>query len=276
MKIGVIGAGTMGAGIATSCLAVGDEVVLVDQSDEQAAVALAGSENSLGRLAQKNDAIDVANSMSKLAQGSDLAATIGCELVIEAIPELLEAKQNIFSALDDLHGPDVLLGTNTSSLSIDQIASRASNPDRVIGMHFFNPVPVSALVEVVVGSRTGDAAVDTAVAFAERLDKSPIVVKDSPGFASSRLGLILGLEAIRMVEAGVASPADIDAAMELGYRHPMGPLRLTDLVGLDVRLNIAHHLAKELGDRFAPPQLLVDMVADAKLGKKVGVGFYEW
>ena len=276
MKIGVIGAGTMGAGIATSCLAVGDEVVLVDQSDEQAAVALAGIENSLGRLAKKNDAIDVANSMSKLAQGSDLAATIGCELVIEAIPELLEAKQNIFSALEDLHGPDVLLGTNTSSLSIDQIASRASNPDRVIGMHFFNPVPVSALVEVVVGSRTGDAAVDTAVAFAERLDKSPIVVKDSPGFASSRLGLILGLEAIRMVEAGVASPADIDAAMELGYRHPMGPLRLTDLVGLDVRLNIAHHLAKELGDRFAPPQLLVDMVADAKLGKKVGVGFYEW
>ena len=214
--------------------------------------------------------------LNRLAQVDDIEGTVGCDLVIEAIPEILEAKQTLFAALDELHEPGVILGTNTSSLSIDQIASKAASPDRIVGTHFFNPVPVSALVEVVVGSQTSDEAVDAAVGLSERLHKTPIVVKDSPGFASSRLGLVLGLEAIRMLEAGVASAQDIDQAMELGYRHPMGPLRLTDLVGLDVRLNIAQHLASELGDRFTPPQLLIDMVAEGKLGKKSGVGFYEW
>lgn len=276
MKIGVVGAGTMGAGIATACLAIGDDVVSVERSAEQTTAAIAYIQNSLERLGAKNDAIDVGDALGRLAQVGDLEATVGCDVVIEAIPELLEVKQDLFATLDDLHAPGVVLGTNTSSLSIDQIAAKVKNPDRVIGLHFFNPVPVSSLVEVVVGSRTSDGVVDAAVSLAERLNKSPIVVKDSPGFASSRLGLTLGLEAIRMVEAGVATPEDIDSAMELGYRHPMGPLRLTDLVGLDVRLNIAQHLASELGERFAPPQLLIDMVAAGKLGKKVGAGFYEW
>ena len=214
--------------------------------------------------------------MGRLEQVEAPDATVGCGVVIEAIPEILEAKQDLFAALDSLHGPEVILGTNTSSLSIDKIAEKASNPGRVVGTHFFNPVPVSLLVEVVAGPRTDDAIVDAAVSYAERLGKSPIVVKDSPGFASSRLGLALGLEAIRMVEDGVASPSDIDKAMALGYRHPMGPLKLTDLVGLDVRLGIAQYLESQLGERFSPPQLLIDMVVEGKLGKKVGVGFYEW
>lgn len=276
MKIAVIGAGTMGAGIATSCLAAGDDVVSVEARAEQTTAGRALIQNSLERLAVKNDDLDVAECLNRLAQVDNIEGTVGCDLVIEAIPEILEAKQTLFAALDDLHEPGVILGTNTSSLSIDQIASKAASPDRIVGTHFFNPVPVSALVEVVVGSQTSDETVDAAVGLSERLHKTPIVVKDSPGFASSRLGLVLGLEAIRMLEAGVASAQDIDQAMELGYRHPMGPLRLTDLVGLDVRLNIAQHLASELGDRFTPPQLLIDMVAEGKLGKKSGVGFYEW
>lgn len=276
MKIGVIGAGTMGAGIATACLAVGDEVVSVEANAGQTAKAHGLIENSLERLAKKNDAIDVGVCMGRLEQVEAPDATVGCGVVIEAIPEILEAKQDLFAALDSLHGPEVILGTNTSSLSIDKIAEKVSNPGRVVGTHFFNPVPVSLLVEVVAGPRTDDAIVDAAVSYAERLGKSPIVVKDSPGFASSRLGLALGLEAIRMVEDGVASPSDIDKAMALGYRHPMGPLKLTDLVGLDVRLGIAQYLESQLGERFSPPQLLIDMVAEGKLGKKVGVGFYEW
>ena len=276
MKIGVIGAGTMGAGIATACLAVGDEVVSVEANAGQTAKAHGLIENSLERLAKKNDAIDVGACMGRLEQVEAPDATVGCGVVIEAIPEILEAKQDLFAALDSLHGPEVILGTNTSSLSIDKIAEKVSNPGRVVGTHFFNPVPVSLLVEVVAGPRTDDAIVDAAVSYAERLGKSPIVVKDSPGFASSRLGLALGLEAIRMVEDGVASPSDIDKAMALGYRHPMGPLKLTDLVGLDVRLGIAQYLESQLGERFSPPQLLIDMVAEGKLGKKVGVGFYEW
>ena len=276
MKIGVIGAGTMGAGIATACLAVGDEVVSVEANAGQTAKAHGLIENSLERLAKKNDAIDVGVCMGRLEQVEAPDATVGCGVVIEAIPEILEAKQDLFAALDSLHGPEVILGTNTSSLSIDKIAEKASNPGRVVGTHFFNPVPVSLLVEVVAGPRTDDVIVDAAVSYAERLGKSPIVVKDSPGFASSRLGLALGLEAIRMVEDGVASPSDIDKAMALGYRHPMGPLKLTDLVGLDVRLGIAQYLESQLGERFSPPQLLIDMVVEGKLGKKVGVGFYEW
>jgi len=276
MRIGVIGAGTMGAGIATAYLAVGDEVVSVEANAGQTAKAHGLIENSLERLAKKNDAIDVGACMGRLEQVVAPDATVGCGVVIEAIPEILEAKQDLFAALDSLHGPEVILGTNTSSLSIDKIAEKASNPGRVVGTHFFNPVPVSLLVEVVAGPRTDDAIVDAAVSYAERLGKSPIVVKDSPGFASSRLGLALGLEAIRMVEDGVASPSDIDKAMALGYRHPMGPLKLTDLVGLDVRLGIAQYLESQLGERFSPPQLLIDMVAEGKLGKKVGVGFYEW
>jgi 3-hydroxybutyryl-CoA dehydrogenase len=169
-----------------------------------------------------------------------------------------------------------LIASNTSSLSITRISAGMNHPQRFLGMHFFNPVPLMALLEVVVGEQTGAANCDLAVELSKRLGKEPIVVQDAPGFASSRLGVCIGLEAMRMVEDGVASAADIDKAMELGYRHPMGPLRLTDLVGLDVRLGIAEYLCEKLGDRFAPPQILRDMVAEGKLGKKSGEGFYKW
>jgi 3-hydroxybutyryl-CoA dehydrogenase len=169
-----------------------------------------------------------------------------------------------------------VVGTNTSSLPVGELALAVPEPSRFLGMHFFNPVPASRLVEVVVGPATAPEVVDRVVGWVGRLGKAAVVVQDSPGFASSRLGLALGLEAIRMVEQGVASPADIDTAMELGYKHPTGPLRLTDLVGLDVRLGIAEHLARTLGERFAPPQLLRDMVARGELGRKSGQGFYSW
>jgi len=204
-------------------------------------------------------------------------AVTGADLVVEAAPESMDLKESIFSEVDATAPDHAILATNTSSLSIAQIAAVVKDPTRFVGMHFFNPVHIMALVEVVWGPETSDAARDTAVDFARRLGKEPIVVKDAPGFASSRLGIVLGMEAIRMVEQSVASPEDIDKAMELGYRHPMGPLKLTDLIGLDVRLGIAEYLHETLGsDAFAPPALLRQMVADGKLGKKSGQGFYTW
>jgi 3-hydroxybutyryl-CoA dehydrogenase len=191
------------------------------------------------------------------------------------VPEKLELKAQLFGEVDAL-APDALLATNTSSLSVSSIARAVKDPGRVVGMHFFNPVHLMKLCEVVRHAGSDASAVTAAVALAERWGKTPITVNDSPGFASSRLGLVLGLEAIRMVEAGVASAADIDTAMKLGYGHPMGPLELTDLVGLDVRLGIADYLAGEIGPAFQPPALLRTLVAEGKLGKKSGEGFYKW
>ena len=196
--------------------------------------------------------------------------------MIEAVPEDLERKRALFAELDGA-APGAVLATNTSSLPVAAIAAAVADPSRVVGMHFFNPVHLMRLVEVVVHDRTGAATREAVLAAARRMGKEPIVVRDSPGFASSRLGVALGLEAIRMVEENVASPEDIDRAMTLGYNHPVGPLRLTDLVGLDVRLAIARHLHHALGDaRFAPPALLERMVAEGKLGQKAGRGFYPW
>jgi 3-hydroxybutyryl-CoA dehydrogenase len=200
------------------------------------------------------------------------------DLVIEAAPERLELKRDIFTRVAAVVRPDAVLGTNTSSLSITDIAAPIPNPERVIGLHFFNPVHIMKLLEIVVGAQTSAAVTEQMRSFAGRLGKEPIIVQDAPGFATSRLGLVIGLEAIRMVEQGVASAEDIDKAMTLGYGFPMGPLKLTDLVGLDVRLSIAEYLAEKLehGEHFRPPQLLRDMVAQGKLGKKSGRGFYEW
>jgi 3-hydroxybutyryl-CoA dehydrogenase len=200
----------------------------------------------------------------------------GVDVVIEAVPEKLELKQQIFSNIGEKLGSHVLLATNTSSLPIARIASVTPHAERVVGMHFFNPVHIMKLIEVVTTDRSSASAVRTAVELGVRLGKDPIVVKDAPGFASSRLGILLGLEAIRMLESGIASAQDIDKAMTLGYGHPMGPLQLTDLVGLDVRLSIAQYLEKEFGSRFAPPALLIEKVARGELGKKSGKGFYEW
>jgi 3-hydroxybutyryl-CoA dehydrogenase len=204
-------------------------------------------------------------------------AVMDAHIVIEAIVEQLNTKQILFAAVERQAPPNALLASNTSSLSVGQIAAAVREPARLLGMHFFNPVHLMRLVEVVRHSRTPPEAIEVATAFARRLGKDPIVVQDSPGFASSRLGVVLGLEAMRMLEQGVASAEDIDKAMELGYNHPMGPLRLSDLVGLDVRLAVAEYLHEQLRmSHYAPPQILKDKVARGELGKKTGKGFYTW
>lgn len=216
--------------------------------------------------------------LGRILTGTVIADAVdGADLVVEAVPESIELKAKIFAEVGAVAPDHAILASNTSSLSIGEIAKAVSDPSRFVGIHFFNPVHIMKLVEVVWGPETSDFTRDAAVAFAVRLGKEPIVVHDAPGFASSRLGIVLGMEAIRMVEQGVANPKDIDKAMELGYRHPMGPLRLTDLVGLDVRLGIAEYLHATLkSDAFEPPALLRSMVAEGKLGRKTGRGFYEW
>jgi 3-hydroxybutyryl-CoA dehydrogenase len=275
----ILGAGTMGNGIAQVCAQAGMQVVLFDINDDAVATGLANIKRMLAKAVEKGKASseDVAATMSRLSTSTDLIASCeGAQLVVEAIPEKLELKQSVMAQIESAVADDCLIASNTSSLSITKISAGMNHPQRFLGMHFFNPVPLMALLEVVVGEQTDAANCDLAVELSKRLGKEPIVVQDAPGFASSRLGVCIGLEAMRMVEDGVASAADIDKAMELGYRHPMGPLRLTDLVGLDVRLGIAEYLCEKLGDRFAPPQILRDMVAAGKLGKKSGEGFYKW
>jgi len=274
----VIGSGTMGHGIAQVLAMAGLTTRVYDIATDPLEKARAkvranldqGVEKAKVTAAQRDRTVKLLEFTTDLSR-----ATAGADVVIEAVPEKLELKCALFETLGAL--PEhVLLATNTSSLSITKIGAAAAHPERVVGMHFFNPVHMMKLVEVVRTPESSRAAVALAVALVERLGKDPIEVADAPGFASSRLGIAIGLEAIRMVEAKVAAPADIDKAMTLGYGFPMGPLRLTDLVGLDVRLSIAEYLAGELGERFTPPKLLREMVARGELGKKSGRGFYDW
>jgi 3-hydroxybutyryl-CoA dehydrogenase len=274
-RAAVIGGGTMGAGIAQVLLEAGCDVVVIEADPEAAERARARVAEGLGR---RKDATpeEIEARTARLRAITGMTEPLDVDLVVEAIPELPDAKRDLLAAAEKVVSPAALLASNTSSLSITDLAGALERPERFLGMHFFNPVPLSALVELVVGQATDPAAVDDARAWVARLHKESIEVRDSPGFATSRLGVALGLEAIRMLEEGVASAADIDQGMVLGYRHPMGPLRLTDLVGLDVRLNIAEHLAATLGPRFEPPALLRDKVAAGELGKKTGRGFYDW
>jgi 3-hydroxybutyryl-CoA dehydrogenase len=267
----VVGGGTMGAGIAQVLLEAGAHVVVSESTDEFAAAARE-------RIAAgvKKGSTDAYSALSRLSITVGLSEPVDVDLVIEAVPEVPTLKQTLLGEVEAAVPEAAIVATNTSSLSIDSLASGLRRPERFIGMHFFNPVPRSALVELVVGRQTSDDTIRAARTWVERLAKECIEVRDSPGFATSRLGLAIGLEAIRMVEEGVASAEDIDKGMVLGYRFPMGPLRLTDLVGLDVRLAIAQHLAETLGPRFTPPQLLVDKVAAGDLGRKTGKGFFEW
>jgi 3-hydroxybutyryl-CoA dehydrogenase len=215
--------------------------------------------------------------MARLTAASELRAVSGCGLVIEAAPEDLSLKRRIFRELSEVCSEETILASNTSSLSLTEIAASAAHPERVVGMHFFNPVHIMRLLEIVRAETTAEWTVTAVKEVAARLGKETIVVRDRPGFASSRLGLALGLEAIRMVEQGVASAHDIDRAMELGYGYPMGPLKLGDLVGLDVRLAIAEYLHRELDSEvFRPPELLKEMVRAGKLGRKTGQGFYKY
>jgi len=278
--VAVLGAGTMGGGIAHVCATAGCEVALYDVDSRGVERAIERIRRNLDRGVElgKVEAPVRDAALERIeAAPSPTAAVTGSDLVIEAVPERLELKREIFRTADAAAPPHAILATNTSSLSVTKIAEAVGNPGRVLGLHFFNPVHIMKLVEVVWTPRTDAHVRERAVRFVRRLGKEPVVVRDSPGFASSRLGIILGMEAIRMVEEGVATPEDIDAAMELGYRHPMGPLKLTDLVGLDVRLGIAEYLYETLGsEAFRPPELLRRMVAEGKLGRKSGQGFYDW
>ena len=279
-NVAVIGAGTMGHGIAYIVALAGYRVALSDTDPAALEHGIARVRAAFDRAVERGKCTSQAREegLRRLVLAMTVAdAATEADIVIEAIPERLPLKQALFAELERYARPDTLLASNTSSLSITEIGAVLARPGRMIGLHFFNPVPVMKLVEIVQGRDTAPETTEAARRLAESLGKVPIVVRDTPGFATSRLGVVLGLEAIRMLEQEVATAEDIDRAMELGYNHPMGPLKLTDVVGLDVRLAIAEHLHATLGDdTYRPPALLRRLVSEGKLGKKSGQGFYRW
>ena len=276
-RCGVVGGGRLGAGIAHALLLAGSEVVLVEADEQAAPAARQRVVDAVGKSAERGSldgSVDDVVRRLRVASTPDLL--VDAQLVVEAVPESLELKTSVFRALEAVVDDDAVLASNTSSLPIGELAGRLAHPERVLGLHFFNPVPASTLIEVVLGEHTSEQLAQAARGWVEALGKTAVVVNDAPGFASSRLGVAIALEAMRMVEEGVASAEDIDNAMVLGYKHPTGPLRTTDIVGLDVRLGIAEYLASTLGERFAPPQILRDKVARGELGRKSGKGFFDW
>lgn len=277
--IGVLGAGTMGHGIAQVAASAGYHVIIRDIDEASVARGVESMQRNLQKGIDRGKVTEAGRdqTLARIRTTTSLADLREADLVIEAAPENLDLKRALLREIESIVGNDCIFATNTSSLSINEIAVASSRPTQVVGMHFFNPVHIMRLVEIVVGVQTSKPTIAAAQAVAQRMKKEPILVRDVPGFASSRLGVTLGLEAMRMVEQGVASARDIDTAMELGYNHPMGPLRLTDLVGLDVRLSIAEYLHGKLGtETFRPPDILRRMVNEGKLGKKSGEGFYKW
>jgi 3-hydroxybutyryl-CoA dehydrogenase len=276
-RVGVLGGGRMGSGIAHAFCVSGAAVTIVERDEPSADAAREHVRAALQASIDRGTTTETLDALTgRVDVVTDYAAFADAELVVEAVPEDFAMKTEALRSVEDQLGSDAWLATNTSSLSVTSLAENLARPARLCGLHFFNPVPASGLVEIVVGTRSDPELVDLATGWVKALGKTPIVVADAPGFASSRLGLVLGLEAIRMVEEGVASPEDIDAAMVLGYKHPVGPLRLTDIVGLDVRLGIAQYLHEKLGERFRPPELLTSMVERGDLGRKSGQGFYDW
>ncbi|MFT4212909.1 MAG: 3-hydroxyacyl-CoA dehydrogenase family protein [Microbacterium sp.] len=275
-RAAVVGGGTMGAGIAHAMLLAGIDVTLVERDARTADAARRRVGVAVDGSVERGIVAGPETLLVRLDVTVDIGRAHDAQIAIEAVPEDLELKIEALTRLAGVIDERAVIASNTSSISVDALAAAVPHPERVLGMHFFNPVPTSKLVEVVDGGRTSPETAARAQDIVRRLGKTPIVVRDSPGFASSRLGVAIGLEAIRMLEEDVASAEDIDAAMMLGYGFPIGPLRLTDLVGLDVRLGIARYLESQLGDRFTPPPLLVEMVAAGRLGKKSGRGFYDW
>ena len=304
--VGVVGGGRMGAGIAHAFILAGSHVTVIEQNDSAAAVAHERIAALLARTAEReaqktattpqqhgahvpteNATPDPAahgsgtttvadNAAPVFETTADVHALAGSHLVIEAVPESRALKAVALARVNEIVARAAVIATNTSSISIDDLAGTIDNPGRFLGLHFFNPVPSSALVEIVRGAHTTPEVIANAQTWVHDLGKQAITVANAPGFASSRLGVALALEAMRMLDEGVASAEDIDAAMERGYRHPTGPLRTTDIVGLDVRLGIAEELQRAFGDRFAPPEILKRLVAEGHLGRKTGRGFYEW
>jgi 3-hydroxybutyryl-CoA dehydrogenase len=279
-KIAVIGAGTMGHGIAQVAAMAGMEVMLFDLGEDALMAGLDRIHSNLDKGLDRGKVTEAQReqTLERIAGSTDLQVAVeGADLVIEAVPEKLELKQSLFRSVAEHTPESCVFGTNTSSLSVAKIASAVPDPSRMVGLHFFNPVHIMKLLEVITHDGTGQDVVDRIKAFGAEIGKECIYVRDFPGFATSRLGVALGMEAIRMLEQGVASAEDIDAAMVLGYRHPVGPLKLTDIVGLDVRMHIGEYLAEALDNpAFSPPALMRQMVAQGKLGKKSGQGFYSW
>lgn len=273
----VVGAGTMGMGIAYSFAVGGYETTVVEPDVDRAKHvrtrlrAVADDGVTRGKLTEKS-AADTMGRLFHVRDVTDIPPGLG--IIVETVPEQMDLKVRILRAAEST-GPR-LLASNTSALSINELANEIECPERFLGAHFFNPVWSIHLVEVIRGHLTADWTVAEMIDTAASIGKETAVVRDAPGFATSRLDLVTSLEAIRMIEAGVAEPADIDRAVRLAYRHPVGPLKLSDIVGLDVRLHTAEHLSSLLGQHFAPPQLLIDMVARGDLGQKSGKGFYEW
>lgn len=274
---GVLGGGRMGAGIAHALLISGSTVVVVERDEASAQAAYERVAESVdksiarGVVGESKDEL-----MQRFSVSTDYQQFATAQLVIEAVPEIWDLKVSSLQAVEQVLDAEAVLASNTSSLSVSGLAKELARPGKFLGLHFFNPVPASTLIEVVIGEQTDKNLVDASRGWVQALGKTAVVVNDAPGFASSRLGVAIALEAMRMVEEGVASAEDIDNAMVLGYKHPTGPLKTTDIVGLDVRLGIAEYLHETLGDRFAPPQILRDMVAEGKLGRKSGQGFYSW
>ena len=275
--IAVVGGGTMGVGIVYVFAAAGFDVWLVEPVDarwqgaQRTLAEAAASGVKRGKLSEER-ARHVTGSTRRVVSAAELPE--GLALAIETVPERLELKRQVLGLIDSRRPK--IIATNTSALSVNLLSQSVADPATFLGMHFFNPVWSLPMVELVRGDATSEATLASARAFAEAIGKTTITVRDAPGFATSRLDLIASLEAMRMLQDGVASAEDIDRAMVVAYRHPMGPLRLSDIVGLDVRLDIARNLAATLGERYAPPRLLEEMVARGDLGRKTGKGFFDW
>ncbi|MHC6177410.1 3-hydroxyacyl-CoA dehydrogenase family protein [Glutamicibacter endophyticus] len=275
-RVGVLGGGRMGAGIAHGFVLAGSSVTVVERDAEAAEAARGRVLDSIEKSLARGFAGDRAELESRLQVSAHYADFAPAQLVVEAVPELWDLKVESLRKVEEVIDSEAWLASNTSSISVSDLAQQLQRPERFLGLHFFNPVPASTLIEVVIGAQSAAETAQIARGWVQALGKTAVVVNDAPGFASSRLGVAIALEAMRMVEEGVASAEDIDNAMVLGYKHPTGPLKTTDIVGLDVRLGIAEYLHERLGERFAPPQILKDKVAAGELGRKSGRGFYDW